>query len=363
MKNFGYIILVCCFVILAGCATKTTNDNDNVTMIDIDSLRTQPPVFAFEVNRYITFEDRDDVALESYMMLEHRGDLYFVGDNRNHKVYIFDDDGKHFKTISRRGRGQGEYLKLSDFAVDDDLNVYVLCGNSQQILKYAYPDYRYESSTDIVGYPHEVYWQGDVLWAADYNKDYKNDGLVKLKDGKVSEIVLPFREVLDDASGTVYGKPRSFYPGSELLFNQRMSGDVYRLADGKAEKIFKIKSKYMVTEKNYAAYERNPNDYENICGFHNMAKNENFVVGLIWENNIPYSELFVYEPSTGRASFVKHPHGLFNLAGTAGDRFIALISQYSIIHSQNKDGLLEEIIPHITPDSNPVIVEFSVREI
>jgi len=293
-----------------------------------------------------------------------RADLYFVGDRENHIIHIFDDDGKHFRTISRRGRGPGEYLKISNFALDDELNVYVLCRETLQILKYVYPDYRYESSTELSNYISEIYWQGDILWAANHDNDYKVDGLVQMKGGDASRVILPFREKLDDSHREFFTKPRSFYPGAELLFNQRMSGDVYRLADGEAEKLFRIKSKYMVTAQNYAANDHNPFNYESICGFYNVFQSGNFIVGRLWtSSNLPPYDTFVYEPSTGRASFVRDAIGVAGLSGVTGDRFLALVNPSSLINSQHKDSLLEEVLPHITLDSNPIIVEFSVKKI
>ncbi|MCL2561617.1 MAG: 6-bladed beta-propeller [Rikenellaceae bacterium] len=359
MRYTGYIVLAWCLVVFAGCTSKTTDDTFT---IDIDLLASQDPLFKFEINRYIPLETKDDVLLGFIRNIEYRNGMYFISDWDSNIIHIFDNDGKHLFSLSKQGRGPGEYISASHFTLDEEMNIYVFCGKTTHIYKYAYPDYKFESSIEIIdGNLIEICWHEDIMWGANYLSNMKAEGLVQLNNGVV-DIIIPFRKEFDDPTERLLVKPQSFYYSETLLFNQRMSPDVYRLSGEKAEKIFKIKSKHMVRSADF-----DPHTDINILGFNSLFQGENFIAGTLWTNNIHTYDIFVYEPLTHRASLIDArnlPRDSGSISAVSGDYFVTIVSPARLIHEDyGKDRLLDELMSKITHDCNPVIVEFSIREI
>ena len=66
--------------------------------------------------------------------MEWRDSLVYVMDGMQQALFVFNDAGRLKFQINRRGRGAGEYLSLSDFAVDDAGRIYLFDSSSRRIL-------------------------------------------------------------------------------------------------------------------------------------------------------------------------------------------------------------------------------------
>lgn len=355
MKHIVFL-LICTCAFFVGCTSKS----EDIFTIDIDSLREEEPLFELEVNRYIPLETRDDILIGFIKKIEYHDGMFYVLDYDSNKIYIFDNEGKHYFTLSRQGRGPGEYVGVDDFALDEEKNLYVLCINTAKIIKYAYPDYSFDSTMTLDRPVNEICWQDGILWAANCIAGTRYlDGLTQItEEGRVN-IIIPAREQFDDAVFNHDYKAMSFYNGKNLLFNQRMSPDVYCLKDETAEKMFRIKSEYMVSDENYTSED------EKIFGFHSVFQTDGYVVGVLWAQNLHLYDILVYEPTTGKASLIPDDKNVigYDLCSADGNYFLSYTTPESIIESEDKDAKHTEIAEQLSPADNPVIVKFSVHGI
>lgn len=117
------ITLICVFWAFVSCGTghKDIPLSSQFDIIRVDS----------ESKDYIASELFDECRI---VELEMTADSYLAGvdriyldslymyifDNRLHSVLIFDTEGRFVRKIHDMGRGPGEYVQLSDFAVDSD---------------------------------------------------------------------------------------------------------------------------------------------------------------------------------------------------------------------------------------------------
>ncbi len=342
------------FILCAGCAPKTGRD---VLTLDLDSLAREAPLFELEPTRYIPLETRQDALIGFIRKMTIRDSLIFISDLESNSIYLFDTRGNHRRTLSRQGRGPGEYIAVNDFATDEEMNLYVLCSNTLQILKYAYPNYAFERSITLDRPVTEIYWQDGVLWAANRMDHQKVDGLVCLDtEGNVLQTVIPSRGALDDPSVEFNIKQQSFYPGKTVLFNQRMSPDVYRLQNASAEKVFSMKTKHMVSE------ESRSNDNP-VNGFQSVYETDHYIAWVLWENGRYENAFGVYEPATQKASFVKFQlPGYYDIMAVNGeDSFFSISDPITLMETPNPDTLLQKLLPELTEESNPILLEFRIR--
>lgn len=341
-------------ILCAGCTVKSGGD---VMTIDLDSLAGSPPLFELEATRYIPLETREDVLIGTIQKMIVRDSLIFISDLESNHIHLFDTLGHHRRSLSKQGRGPGEYIAVDDFALDDEMNLYVLCGNTLRVLKYASPDYVFERSIPLDRPVTEIYWQGDVLWAANRMDQQKVEGLVCLDgEGNVVRTVIPYRGKLDDPTGGFDVKPQSFYPGKQALFNQRLSPDVYRFQETSIQEVFRLKSRYMISEESRS-------DDDLLSGFQSVYETDRFIAGVLWENGRYENAFFIYDPVAQKASLAEYRlPGSYAIMAAKGGSLYTVASPVVLLKIEKRDSLLQKVIPELSENSNPILLEYTIRE-
>jgi hypothetical protein len=102
---------------------------------------------------------------------------FFIFDQSLHSIFIFDKDGKFLHTISRIGRGPGEYTRLDGVCLDIENKQLILVPNSP--LKIYYMDYDGNLLREIGRakntYYHDVNYQDNVIYATNIIPNTDND--------------------------------------------------------------------------------------------------------------------------------------------------------------------------------------------
>jgi DNA-binding beta-propeller fold protein YncE/TolB-like protein len=65
-----------------------------------------------------------------------KNDQIYVTDSENHRVQVFDRQGRLLRTIGRRGRGNGEFSIPTDVAVDEEGCLYVVDSRNRRVQKF-----------------------------------------------------------------------------------------------------------------------------------------------------------------------------------------------------------------------------------
>lgn len=136
-KRFN--ILAVLFLLFYGC----TNEED----ILLESIRLED-YERQSFDKYLSSQDDryfeillDDKGEKNFMisnidkLICHDGHIYVL-DWINRKIVVFDMNGQRKFVMSRRGRGPGEYLQISDFDIDDQGNIIVFDGQQDCFLRY-----------------------------------------------------------------------------------------------------------------------------------------------------------------------------------------------------------------------------------
>lgn len=145
MQNLNCLIFVILIVYFGSCAEPGSDGNESLSHsyfeINIpDDLHVSgmiPADSVFSAVSYIPLEYNSDAVLSEceQIKLFIEEDLIYVLDLRQRVVVCFSSDGKHLKTLARRGRGPDEYSRVGDLFVDSG-TIYLLCESPEQIVVY-----------------------------------------------------------------------------------------------------------------------------------------------------------------------------------------------------------------------------------
>ncbi len=132
------ILLSLCFI-TSGC--HNTNDKNkrregiqfklsleqDITFLPADSI--------FGEKWIVPLETTDENIISQIDKLEIYNDCFYILDNTQDIIFIFDKSGRYITKIADFGRGPDEYLRISDFHIDDRM-IYVLAGGNRKIMCY-----------------------------------------------------------------------------------------------------------------------------------------------------------------------------------------------------------------------------------
>ena len=205
-----------------------TSESINLTTGFIDNKQANLSSLCDSIH-YVKLETNDTVLLSKIDKVKFSKNYIFISDKE--KLLMFDGNGKFLRQVSKRGKGPGEYISISDFDISTDGNMlYILDISLSRV-----------SAFNVKG---------------DFIKMYK--------------FKYPPSRVVSHANGNIlfyYPKPKSFkYGYSIAVFNSEFQ----KIKD---IGIQNNKSKYNLTHSSYTIYKRN----DSICFIELCDTTMNFV--------------------------------------------------------------------------------------
>lgn len=95
--------------------------SDAVERIKIDETKIRSVNITDKLDsvRYIPLETNSQSIMGSISkIIYHKGYFYILDSQSTNSIFIFNNEGRFVEKISRKGRGPGEYSKISDFCID-----------------------------------------------------------------------------------------------------------------------------------------------------------------------------------------------------------------------------------------------------
>jgi hypothetical protein len=87
--------------------------------------------------QFIPLENSPLATLTQIDKIKFKNDCIYVLDVSGiHRVFVFDKNGKFLRLVGKRGKGPGKYIRLADFDVDGNGNVYLYDTQQMQMLVY-----------------------------------------------------------------------------------------------------------------------------------------------------------------------------------------------------------------------------------
>ena len=160
MKNsFIYFLVSVNLIFFLSCAENERNES---VTIDPSNGNTYPLTvkdeFGFAwprnlvVDNIIYLPTKEDLLIVplSKLMISPLQDRYYIFDDRQSKIFGFDEQGNNISIFSKRGSGPGEYREIKDVQIDFESNQIEIL-DQYQIKKFNLIDFEYLGSVSLQG--------------------------------------------------------------------------------------------------------------------------------------------------------------------------------------------------------------------
>jgi len=132
-------MFICCIMYLS---CTNTDINNNSTLLNqfknIDfNNRIAKKIRYSETSKFIKLDTAKDAIfayIDKLIIKNHK--IYIMDARARKKVLCFNMAGEHLNNYGKHGKGPGEYIKLRDFDVDTNGDVFIYSANKQNIYQY-----------------------------------------------------------------------------------------------------------------------------------------------------------------------------------------------------------------------------------
>ena len=253
MKKFVFILLSFCF--LFSCHQFQNRSIGLVYVVNVDEAQKSDFYSMFDSVAYISLETIDDNEIGQIDRILYYNEKYIITDRLTNRVFIFNDDGKFYSAIDAIGNGPGEYVQITDVAVDKFEDMIKIQDAMQgKIVSYdLYVHFIKETKFPIFPAPMQFCQVNKDKYAFDYQrcskeKEWQYNLSINSEDfsGKISKY-LPYDKSLD-----VCFSPRVTLQdvNGEILYIPLYSSTVYTIdsSDVKPRYIFDFGNKWVSQE-------------------------------------------------------------------------------------------------------------------
>lgn len=377
MKRMLYAVLI----VIAGCnpVNKKPSASHDLVTIKIDSIRHINMLGLSEI-LYVPLETSEECLIGDISKIRFHDNCFYIADfNYSKAVFVFDLNGRLVSRIGSSGRGPGELIAPLDFDLDEKGDVYIYDNKSKKMVLFSVKGEvlnKYDTQLRFMEFSYAR--QGEVFFRNSIGADKQSIalGLTNLNNGSIDNI-LESRKVFDDLS-FYFSRHYFFRSDSTVFYNQRFTGNVYRLMqDGTVSIAIKIAGGKFPDETFVSRINDDRVFWENpdiIWDIRDIYENTGFTTLLMSKGY--YEELRVITSGkSGESIFFKEFDrsvylGNNCIRGVAKDMFISIIeaSEYNKPGWSDKVEKLDipesekEKLGRLSEGSNPTLVLFRIAE-
>lgn len=284
-------------------------------------------------------------------------------------VFKFSTDGIFINRINRQGEGPEEYLNVSDFQIDENNDVWILCRNTHTLYLYSW-DNILKKKLSVSLWVENIHLSGDKMYLYTGNEKSETDNnQLHILDIPSGTIVGNFKPVDDYQSKYLFVKAANLFSKGEkdtiAHFHQLFNDTVYQVTSSavRPEYVFNWGGKNI--PKTF--YEK---DYENIMDFfQHLHAAGSYAYGLnsFLESETSFWVTYFYQGECYCAAVPKKGSGseVFNRFSVTGlpDDYKVNLSEVSIFSQDNGSFVIplnaEDIAEpseQVVEDSNSVLL-------
>ena len=306
----------------------------------------------------------------------------------NERIYILDSQssiccynmvGDLLYTLSKKGRGPGEYEKIVDFTIDREKNeLLIYCSRKRMILSYNAKNGIFIEETKIDFAPMSfACCEGSRYFFNPYklikSKDFNFSLLKSSKNNKIREKYLPHDPIISTyLHGEGFQSP-FYYGDSLLLFKNRFDNKIYKLSKNTPKILYSIELPNFPT-LNYWRDQPSMKDIQKKdfpFGINNIYKSND----ILYFNYVNQSRKIVpvfYSLSNQKILWnsaitekeipIELPFFDGIISGVYKDQFISIVEPSSVIASKNLfNDLSIDSICDVKIMDNPILVFYKKR--
>ncbi|WP_347144592.1 MULTISPECIES: 6-bladed beta-propeller [Parabacteroides] len=138
MKDMIYYLAISIFL-LSSCSESKEKRNmeSNIIAVNLERRDNISTKELFSDIQLIPLETTPESLIRDITQIKFFEDRYYIHDYRRSQIFVFDREGRFQFALNGKGDGPGQYLNLSDFAIDTARrNLVVLCAVSNALFFY-----------------------------------------------------------------------------------------------------------------------------------------------------------------------------------------------------------------------------------
>ena len=358
---------------------NTYKESNNLVEVDFTNL----PIYKFDTTliesiRYISLETNEKSIIGDIGKILYSNEVFYIYDNKNQSIFLFDKSGNYIKNVGNLGRGPGEYISINAFDVDSNGNIYVWDGMSNKLIIYSKYDRKYSEYRLNKGFE-------EFIAAADGHLIVRNlvhQGTIKSRIASYDYIndesveLLDTRYYYDDFDIIRFGRFSLFKSKNRTFFNARFKNEVFEISSNKdINKIIKIndpiKSRAVINQ-----LKDSNNDYlqyQSIVHIGDIYENSKIITMTIQRD---LSHTLLISKASGNyilfQNYIRASNyfGSWPIRGVAEEEFIAVflpLQRDNLLWSKAVErSALEyhekQILLNRTTNDNPVLILFEYRD-
>lgn len=234
MKESIIILLAFCF--LASCQSSRNENVGQVYVIDVDEAQEKDFYFMFDTLAYIPLETIDDNEIGQIDRILYHEGKYIIADRLTNTIFVYLDNGRYYSKIETIGNGPGEYVQITDIAINKfDTTIKVLDAMQGKIVSYDLKG-RFLKETELPVFPSPLHFclLDSERYAFDFQrcsseKEWQYNLCIGTEDftGKINKF-LPYDKSLD-----VCFSPRITLQdvNGDIVYTPLYSSTVYTITD------------------------------------------------------------------------------------------------------------------------------------
>ena len=224
-----YSVIICCLCLIS-CSDKT--ETKGVISVDLENI-TQPSIYdIFSDISVIPLETTAESLIKVISKVEYYKNRYYILDKSLHVIFVFDSKGKYLYKINDRGEGPNNYIDLTDFELDKNIDKIIILSAGARCLNYYNMEGEFLKKLRLPKI--KLYYDKLHLINKDTIVFSTPDGINKLKYYSIKENVIIHEDSINEQKDHFH--PNQFMMEGFLSYG--LTNTVYSLKNGKTEKAY-----------------------------------------------------------------------------------------------------------------------------
>lgn len=334
----------------------------------------------FKSRRLVKLETTDESLITRINRLIVYDNKYYIFDQQNKSVFIFDESGKYISKINNIGKGPGEYIQLTDFTIDTKNKQIILLCDIPSCLIYYDLDGKYLNQKKNEKLIHYISAGQNSIFFVNFLITYNENYIVIQNGSKYSEF-LPVEDYIKNKD--FYSIHPNIIRSDYTYFFKVYDNLVYELTDDNVVPKYKILFGNKAVDRSII----NDNQLEKImdisskedliCRIDEFRECENYLTFGMY----PYSKIVIYNKNEKVcrlfSEFYDPETGLYLYSNIAhdgpGDEMMFLVDPTSfvtnVLHiknpkeaAQNKTYIrFKEEAEKLKDTDNPVLMVYTLK--
>lgn len=265
-----YVVFYFVFLV-AACQTETTDNRTEEVKIRKNITESVKVKDVFSDLKFINLEVNDSCLMRNSRKITLADNTLFISDGSS--IFQYSTDGRHIRTLNRKGRGPQEYYDVLDFIVHDN-TVYIIDRN-RKILKFT-TDNKYLASNTLDFFPATLYQLNhkELLLTSAYQNEvdkfhvFDSESLQEISSfHTIEKAELSYRHIMNQTNFFEFDK--------KLLFHEPMNNYLSRIDNNSASFLY-----------HFDFYGMNPpsdfwtQTYSNVMDINMKATREKYCFGI-----------------------------------------------------------------------------------